>query len=75
MITPMLRHYVELKAKHAERVLLYRDGAFFECFFEDAVERSRLLELNITGKEAGKAIGWCRLRAFTITQPSAIALN
>ena len=34
-LTPMLRHYVELKAEHPERVLLYRLGDFFECFFED----------------------------------------
>ena len=32
-LTPMLRHYVELKATHPERVLLYRLGDFFECFF------------------------------------------
>ena len=36
-LTPMLRHYVELKAAHPERVLLYRLGDFFECFFEDAI--------------------------------------
>ena len=29
-LTPMLRHYVELKAAHPERLLLYRLGDFFE---------------------------------------------
>jgi DNA mismatch repair protein MutS len=48
---------VELKAAHPERVLLYRLGDFFECFFEDAIHLSRLLELTLTGKEAGKQIG------------------
>ena len=57
LLTPMLRHYVELKEEHPERVLLYRLGDFFECFFEDAVELSRVLELTLTGKEGGKAIG------------------
>jgi len=56
-LTPMLRHYAELKAAHPERVLLYRLGDFFECFFEDAIELSRVLELTLTGKEGGKAIG------------------
>lgn len=56
-LTPMLRHYVELKAAHPERVLLYRLGDFFECFFEDAIQLSRVLELTLTGKEGGKAIG------------------
>ncbi len=56
-LTPMLRHYVELKRAHPERVLLYRLGDFFECFFEDAIRLSRLLELTLTGKEAGRALG------------------
>ena len=56
-LTPVLRHYAELKAAHPERVLLYRLGDFFECFFEDAITLSRVLELTLTGKEAGKAIG------------------
>ena len=56
-LTPMLRHYVELKAAHPERVLLYRLGDFFECFFEDAIALSQLLELTLTGKEGGKGIG------------------
>ena len=56
-LPPMLRHYVELKRAHPDRVLLYRLGDFFECFFEDAITLSRLLELTLTGKEAGKALG------------------
>ena len=56
-LTPMLRHYVALKAAHPDRILLYRLGDFFECFFEDAITVSRLLELSLTGKEGGKAIG------------------
>jgi DNA mismatch repair protein MutS len=56
-LTPMLRHYVELKANAPERVLLYRLGDFFECFFEDAIALSRLLELTLTGKEGGRGIG------------------
>ena len=56
-LTPMLRHYVELKSAHPDRVLLYRLGDFFECFFDDAVTLSRVLELTLTGKEGGKAVG------------------
>ena len=56
-LSPVLRHYVELKAAHPERVLLYRLGDFYEFFFEDALLLARLLELTLTGKEAGKAIG------------------
>ncbi len=56
-LPPVLRHYVELKAAHPDRVLLYRLGDFFEFFFEDAILLARLLELTLTGKDAGKAIG------------------
>ncbi|MEB3183950.1 MAG: DNA mismatch repair protein MutS, partial [Cyanobacteriota bacterium] len=56
-LPPVLRHYVELKAAHPERVLLYRLGDFYEFFFEDALLLSRLLELTLTGKDAGKGIG------------------
>ncbi|HBP53175.1 MAG TPA: DNA mismatch repair protein MutS, partial [Synechococcus sp. UBA8638] len=56
-LTPMLRHYVELKRQHPQRLLLYRLGDFYECFFEDAVTASAMLELTLTGKEGGRAIG------------------
>ena len=56
-LTPMLRHYVELKRQHPQRLLLYRLGDFYECFFEDAVTASTLLELTLTGKEGGRAVG------------------
>ncbi len=56
-LTPALRHYVELKKENPDRVLLYRLGDFFECFFEDAIRLSQLLEITLTSKEAGKKIG------------------
>ena len=56
-LTPALRHYVELKIANPDRVLLYRLGDFFECFFEDAIQLSEILELTLTSKEGGKKIG------------------
>ena len=56
-LTPALRHYVELKIENPNRILLYRLGDFFECFFEDAITLSELLELTLTSKEGGKKIG------------------
>ncbi|WP_269623541.1 DNA mismatch repair protein MutS [Prochlorococcus marinus] len=56
-LTPALKHYVELKIKNPKRILLYRLGDFFECFFEDAIQLSQLLELTLTGKDGGKNIG------------------
>ncbi len=56
-LTPALRHYVELKKENPDRVLLYRLGDFFECFFEDAISLSHILEITLTSKEGGKKIG------------------
>ena len=56
-LTPALRHYVELKVENPDRVLLYRLGDFFECFFEDAITLSQLLEITLTSKDGGKKIG------------------
>ena len=56
-LTPILKHYVTLKEENKNRLLLYRLGDFFECFFEDAVFISNLLEITLTSKDAGKEIG------------------
>ncbi len=56
-LTPVLKHYVKLKEENNNRLLLYRLGDFFECFFEDAVSISNLLEITLTSKDAGKEIG------------------
>jgi DNA mismatch repair protein MutS len=56
-LSPMYRHYVEVKEQYPNALLLYRVGDFFECFFQDAVIISRELELVQTSKEAGKEIG------------------
>ncbi|MDR2531940.1 MAG: DNA mismatch repair protein MutS [Oscillospiraceae bacterium] len=49
-LTPMLRHYVEIKEKYKEYVVFYRLGDFYEMFFDDAVEVSKKLELTLTSR-------------------------
>ena len=56
-LTPVLKHYVKLKEENKNRLLLYRLGDFFECFFEDAIFISNALEITLTTKDAGKEIG------------------
>ncbi|MBE9029273.1 DNA mismatch repair protein MutS [filamentous cyanobacterium LEGE 11480] len=56
-LTPMLRHYADTKDAYANALLLYRVGDFFETFFQDAVTVARELELVLTSKEGGKAVG------------------
>jgi DNA mismatch repair protein MutS len=56
-LTPMMRHYVEVKDRYPHALLLYRVGDFFETFFQDAIAVARELELVLTSKHAGEAIG------------------
>ena len=44
-VTPMMKQYLEIKAEYEGYILFYRLGDFYECFFEDAVVASKVLDL------------------------------
>lgn len=48
--TPMIRQYLALKAQHADMLLFYRMGDFYELFFDDAVKASKLLGITLTSR-------------------------
>ena len=52
-VTPMMQHYIKMKAEYKDAILFYRLGDFYEMFFEDAKIVSRELELTLTGKSCG----------------------
>ena len=54
----MMRQYLNIKAKHTDRLLFYRMGDFYELFFDDARSASNLLNLTLTsrGTSAGNPI-------------------
>ncbi len=52
-LSPMMKHYLEMKEKYPDAILFYRLGDFYEMFFEDAEIVSRELELTLTGKDCG----------------------
>ena len=52
--TPMMKQYLEVKDEYSDHVLLYRLGDFYECFFDDAILASRVLELTLTGRDCGE---------------------
>ncbi|MEP4196287.1 MAG: DNA mismatch repair protein MutS [Aliishimia sp.] len=60
-VTPMMAQYLEIKAEHAEALLFYRMGDFYEMFFEDAVAASEALDIALTkrGKHDGADIPMC----------------
>ncbi len=54
-LTPMLRHYLEVKAEHPDALLFYRMGDFYELFFDDARIAAPVLEVTLTARHKGKA--------------------
>lgn len=52
-LSPMMRQYISVKEANPDCVLFYRLGDFYEMFFDDAIEISRVLELTLTGRDCG----------------------
>lgn len=52
-LSPMMQQYMEIKDKYDDSIIFFRLGDFYEMFFEDAITASRVLELTLTGKQAG----------------------
>jgi DNA mismatch repair protein MutS len=59
--TPMMAQFLEIKAAHADYLLFYRMGDFFELFFDDAVKASAALDIALTkrGRHQGHDIPMC----------------
>jgi len=60
-VTPMMAQYLEIKAQHADALLFYRMGDFYELFFDDAVAAAEALDIALTkrGKHLGEDIAMC----------------
>lgn len=52
-LTPMMKNYLETKKKHDDCIIFYRLGDFYEMFFDDALEASKVMEITLTGKSCG----------------------
>ena len=53
--TPLMRQWREVKSQNRDALVFFRVGDFYELFFEDAVEGSRLLGLTLTSRNNGAA--------------------
>lgn len=56
-LTPMMKQFFDLKAKHPEALLLFRCGDFYETYCDDAVDASRILGITLTKRNNGAAKG------------------
>jgi len=52
-LTPMMKQFFELKAKHPDAVLLFRCGDFYETYCDDAVIASQILGITLTKRNNG----------------------
>jgi len=52
--TPMMEQYLSVKKDYKDYIVFYRLGDFYEMFFDDAYEASRVLEIALTGRDAGQ---------------------
>ncbi len=51
-LTPMMEQYLDIKKKHADAILFFRLGDFYEMFFDDAEEASRILHITLTARSS-----------------------
>jgi len=56
--TPMMQQYLHIKSQHADMLLFYRMGDFYEMFYADAEKAAHLLDITLTrrGQSAGQPI-------------------
>ena len=52
-VTPLMKQYNAIKAKHPDALLLFRVGDFYETFGEDAVRAAGILNITLTARNNG----------------------
>lgn len=56
-LTPMMKQFFTLKAKHPDALMLFRCGDFYETYCEDAVTASKILGITLTRRNNGASSG------------------
>lgn len=52
-LTPMMKQFFDLKAKHPDALLLFRCGDFYETYSDDAIAAAQLLGITLTRRSTG----------------------
>ena len=53
-LTPMMKQFLDLKAKHPDAVMLFRCGDFYETYSSDAIIAAEILGITLTKRANGK---------------------
>ena len=63
-LTPMMKQFFDLKAKHPEALLLFRCGDFYETYCEDAITASQILGITLTRRNNGAGVRGDEMAGF-----------
>lgn len=63
-LTPMMKQFFDLKAKHPDAVLLFRCGDFYETYCNDAVVAARILGITLTKRNNGAGVKGDEMAGF-----------
>ena len=63
-LTPMMKQFFTLKAKHPDALMLFRCGDFYETYSEDAVAASKILGITLTKRNNGGLSGSTEMAGF-----------
>ena len=63
-LTPMMKQFFTLKAKHPDALMLFRCGDFYETYCEDAVAASKILGITLTKRNNGGISGSAEMAGF-----------
>ena len=63
-LTPMMKQFFDLKAKHPDALLLFRCGDFYETYCDDAVIAARILGITLTKRNNGAGVKGDEMAGF-----------
>ena len=63
-LTPMMKQFFSLKAKHPDALLLFRCGDFYETYSDDAIVASQILGITLTKRNNGGNTGDTPMAGF-----------
>ena len=54
--TPLMQQWRDVKSRHQDALVFFRVGDFYELFYGDAEEGSKLLGLTLTVRDYGRGL-------------------
>jgi len=63
-LTPMMKQFFDLKAKHPDALMLFRCGDFYETYCDDAVTAASILGITLTHRNNGAGVKGDEMAGF-----------